>query len=259
MTPAERIRGLPSLVALLLAVTLLLVETPPLSAQRADFLFSRPPVTLALATGIAQPGEGSDVFSFTREQLTVKQGAFTAPFFMVELGIRVSEHIDLALAGEYAGSSVDSEMQDWVTQDDRPITQTTEFKRWRLTTGLKAYLLPRGRQISDFAWVPNPFSPYVGGGIGLTRYEFTQYGDFVDFRTWDIIGQEYPSEGSGWTPYALAGIDISMTPSVLLRTELRHYWGTGSIDREVWDDFEDIDLSGFRGSIGVAFRLGGKT
>ena len=256
MTPAARRLGLPPLAALLSLTPLF--APPALSAQRADFLFSRPHATLGFTTGVAQPGEGSDLFAEAREHLTVKRGAFASPFIMADLGIRLTERLDLAFGLEHAGSAVHSEMRDWVTQDDQPITQTTEFKRSRLTAGLRAYLLRRGRSISDYAWVPNRFSPYLAGGLGVTWYEFVQYGDFVDYETWDIFGATIASDGAGWTPYAAAGLDVTLHPYILLRSEVRHYWGTGSIDRTAFDGFNDIDLSGLRGAVGLVFRMGGR-
>ncbi|MDX1675847.1 MAG: hypothetical protein R3314_13725, partial [Longimicrobiales bacterium] len=56
-----------------------------------------------------------------------------------------------------------------------------------------------------------------------------------------------------------AGVDVTLTPYFILRTELRHLWGTGTVDGSTFQGFDPIDLSGLRATIGVAFRTAGRT
>jgi hypothetical protein len=231
---------------LALAPILLLVLSAPLSAQRADFLFGRPAATVSVMTGWAMPGEGSDLFAQTRENLMVDRGDFASVPFLAELGVHAGDRFDVAVGFEYAGRSVRGEWQDWVTMDDLPIYLTTAFKRWRLTGGLKAYLFPRGRSISDFVWIPRGWTPYVAAGAGVTWYEFAQRGDF-----------DVTSRGHGFTPYAATGLDATLSRYFILRMEARHYWGDGGVDPTAFSGFNDIDLSGFSATIGIAFRTGG--
>lgn len=244
--------------ALILGSLLLFVlPAAPLAAQTADFLFDRPGATISVMTGLARPDESSDLFQFTREQLTVGRGDFTSAMLGVEVGITALDHLDLTVGLEYAGQSVGSEMRDWVTLDDRPIRQTTEYRRWRVTAGAKAYLLDRGRRVSQYAWIPAGWSPYVGGGVGVTWYSFTQHGDFVDFETLDIFSDRLTTGDRGFTPWLAAGLDVSLTTLFVLRMDLRHYWGSARVDRDDFVDFNDIDLSGYQATIGLAFRTGG--
>ena len=241
----------------LLSLLLILISAVPLTAQRADFLFGRPGANIAFMVGLDRPAESSDLFAFTREQLTVDKGDFRSALLGAEVGFHTTDHVDLTLGLEYAGRSVDSEMRDWVTQDDRPIPQTTEFRRWRLTAGVKAYLLSRGLSVSEYAWVPAPWSPYIGGGLGVTWYDFTQEGDFVDYETLDIFGGRFESSGSGFTPWLAAGVDVSLSAHFLFRMDFRRTWGSAGVDDAVFDGFNDIDMSGYRATIGLAFRTGG--
>lgn len=242
---------------LLSSLLLMLLSAIPLTAQRADFLFGRPGANIAFMVGLDRPAESSDLFAFTREQLTIDKGDFRSALLGAEVGFRTTDRLDLTLGLEYAGRSVDSEMRDWVTQDDRPIPQTTEFRRWRVTAGVKAYLLPRGVSVSEYAWVPAPWSPYVGGGLGVTWYDFTQEGDFVDYETLDIFAGRFESGGSGFTPWVAAGVDVSLSAHFIVRFDFRHTWGSAGVDNAVFEDFSDIDMSGYRATIGLAFRTGG--
>ena len=66
-----------------------------------------------------------------------------------------------------AQSSNDSHFRDFVETNDEEIRQTTQLTRTPVTAGLRLHLLPRGRSISKYAFVPNRFSPYVGAAAGV--------------------------------------------------------------------------------------------
>lgn len=248
--------GTGSVPMLSLLSLLFLLLAAPVSAQRADFLFGRPAATVAFVSGWAMPGESSDLFAETREDMLMGRGDFATAPFMVEVGVRVRDRVDIAAGFEYAGRSVQTEWRDYVWQDDSPILQTAAFRRWRLMAGLKAYILPRGRSISEYAWVPRAWAPYVAAGAGVTWYEFTRRGDFVYEPTLDIFEDRLESRGHGVTPYAAAGMDISLSSHFLFRAEVRQLWGSGGVDPAVYEGYNDIDLSGLRATFGFAVRMG---
>lgn len=242
-------------------LTFALLLAAPLSAQRADFLFGRPAATVAISSGWSMPGEGSDLFTETRQNVTIGQGDFASVPLQLDVGLHLSERFDLALGFEYAGRAVQGEWRDWVTLDDLPILQTTEFRRQRLAVGLRAYLFRQGRSVSRYAWIPRRWNPYVAGGAGVTWYDFIQDGDFVaqtGVDQGDIYRARVTSRGHGFTPWAAAGLDISVTPFFVLRTEVRQWWGTGGVDPSAFADYNDIDLSGLGVTVGFAFRTGGR-
>lgn len=221
---------------------------------QSDFLVEPPRMTLSLLGGWALPGEGSDLFDFTRNQLTVERGDFASPVGMAEVALRLTERIDVGLGLEHSSRTVASADREYVTMDDQPIPQSTLFSRTRFLASAKLYLLPRGRTIGSFAWVPNRWSPYIGGGAGISRYEFRQSGDFVDYQTLDIFEDELSSRGSGMTAHALAGAQLSLTPRFLLRGEYRYLWGSAEVEQQDFTGFGDVDLSGSHFLIGVAVR-----
>jgi hypothetical protein len=242
--------------SILLFSTLLIPGAPtPASAQTADFMMKRPVATLGLMGGWAMPGESSDLFTFTQESLTVKRGDFAGPLVGAELALAASERVQVAVGLERASRTVDSESRDYVTQDNLPILQSTEFTRTTLGASARYYLIPAGRVISEFAWIPSRFAPYLGAGVGRTWYVFKQEGDFVNEATLDIISTTYRSKGDGTTAHAQAGLDVSVGPRFLVRGEFRHTWGNAEIDLSAYQGFEDVDVSGSRLALGVAVRL----
>lgn len=226
------------------------------SAQRPrGFLFSSPIATLGLRAGFTLARTSSSLFDFTTSQLTLDDDDFNAINVGADLGLRVAAPVDVVFGFTYASTSKSSEFRDWTDQDDLPITQRTTFTHVPVTLAAKLYLTPRGRQIGRFAWVPSKIAPYIGAGGGLTYYSFRQIGSFVDFVDLSIFDAEF--ESSGWTPVALAmaGLDFSLGPRVVLNADARYHWANADLDEDFADFDDGIDLSGFQISLGVFFRL----
>ncbi len=223
-----------------------------LAAQ--DFLFGRPSITLGARIGYAIPRADSDIFDFTREELTVEKRDFNAVALGADLGIRLSDRIDLALGLGYENSQIDSESREFIGTDDLPILQTTDFRRVPFTVGLKAYLTERGRRISDLAWIPGKFAPFVGGGAGFVWYEFEQDGEFVDYETLDIFYDYFSSSNGSLLGYVTAGFDYSLGLRWILTAEARYSWASADMGQS-FIGFDKIDLNGLRAAFGFSVRL----
>jgi outer membrane protein W len=242
-------RSLRAFAAATLAAT---AVAPAVTAQ--DFLFRRPSVTVGARIGYSLPSAGGEIFDFTREQLTISTSDFNALALGGEIAVRTTDRIDLALAFGYAGSKTRSEFREFVGTDDLPIEQETRFSRVPLTLGAKVYLSQRGRRISELAWIPRKWAPYVGGGAGIVWYRFQQEGEFVDFETLDIFFDEFVSKGSSALGYATAGVDYSLTPKWLVNGEARYAFASAAVSGD-FVGFEDIDLSGFTAALGISLRF----
>ena len=226
----------------------------PATAQSADFLFERPGVTLGLRVGYAVPRAGSEIFDFTSEQLTIDKSDFNGVAVAGELAIRTSDRIDVAVGLGVETSDTRSEFREFVDTDNLPIEQDTRFTRVPLTVGVKAYLTERGRRISDLAWIPRKWAPYVGGGLGYIWYRFEQTGDFVDVDTLDIFFDEFDSSAGSPLAYATAGVDYAVGPKWFVTLEGRYSWASAEMGRD-FVGFEDIDLTGLRAALGISVRI----
>jgi hypothetical protein len=246
----------PSRFAILLLGAGALLSAPRAAeAQQGDgFLFGRPWVSLGVSFGYAAPRAGSELFDFTREQLTIERSDFHAPAIHGELAVRVNERLDLGVGLGWAGSETRSEFRDWIGTDGLPIEQSTVFSRVPLTLGAKAYLYERGRELGRFAWVPARWSPYVGAGIGAIWYQFHQEGEFFDYQTLDIYEDIYRSEGWAPTAHVRAGAEVSLATRLVFTTDARYGWGSAKLGRD-FVDFDAIDLAGFQASLGLALRF----
>lgn len=218
------------------------------------FLFSNPRVSVGLRTGFSVARAGSDIFNFTREQLTVERSDFSAPFFGGEVAVRAAERLDIALTVSHARSETRSEFRDWVGADDLPIEQVTEFTTSPVTLTAKYYLRNRGRSVGRFVWIPERWSPYLGAGAGFVWYRFEQNGEWVDFETLDIFRDRFVAEGTAPTVHVLGGVDIALNNRLVFAAEGRYGWARGDLGRD-FVGFDKMDLAGFQASAGLSIRF----
>lgn len=235
----------------LAAIAALAVTTPAVAQD--GYLFGTPRLSATLRVGAAAPAAQGAVYDFITEQLTLDRSDFASVTVGGDLSVRLLPQLDFLLSVATSQSSDVSEFRDFVETNDEPIRQETKLIRTPLTAGLKVHLLPRGRSISRYAYVPNRFSPYVGGGAGIMWYRLEQEGDFVDFETLDIFTDYFEDSGETFTANAFAGGDIWVLPRVGLNVEGRYNWAKADLKSD-YADFGQIDLKGWQLTAGVTFR-----
>ena len=243
-------------VAAVVAAALVALVLPEVGLAQGGpgFLFKQPVISIGLKTGYSMPKAGSDLFDFTREQLTIDKSDFYSGYFGGEIAVRATDRVDVVLAIGYARSETPSEFRDWVGTDDLPIEQETTFWTTPLTLSAKYYVSDRGRSIGRFAWVPQRISPYVGGGAGVIWYEFEQIGEFVDFETLDVFFDRFTSFGATGQVHGFAGVDVSLNKTFFLTAEGRYSWARGELSRD-FVDFDEMDLAGLQFTVGLSARF----
>ena len=241
------------------------VSAPELDAQERDFLLRTPQVSVSLRGGYSIPRAGGgdvteSVWAFTRKHLTVETADFAGPYLAADVGVRATERVDLVLGFGYSSSSTQSEFRDYIGDDGLPIVQTTEFTTAPLTLGLKAYLMPRGRSIGSFAWVPRNFNAFAGVAGGMVWYRFEQFGEFVDYETLDIFITNLRSVERGQIVQFFTGVDVGVSRRMMLTGEARYGFAKGPIQQDYlgytdFAGFPDLDLAGLNVSAGISFRF----
>lgn len=245
--------------ALVLAAGALLFGRTSAMAQSGGgegFLFQEPSVSLTIYGGLNQPGAGGDLFGYARREFTLDRNGFRSPTVGFDLAFLLGPRTELLLGMMPASSTVSSEYRDWVDGDDKPIEQTTAFRRAPLTASVRYYLADRGRAIGSTAWIPTKVVPFVGAGFGAMRYSFEQVGDFVDFQTLDVLPDRLTS--SGWAPVfqASGGVQYNLSRRVLFTGEMRYLRGSADASTPNRDYIGyRLDLSGLTTLVGFTVRL----
>lgn len=227
------------------------------SAQPSpDFLFGSPNGMVGFRTGWLFSSANSDLFTFVQRHLTVERKDFNAPAIGVDVEVAVAPRASVVMGFDFARRSKDSEYRDFVDNQRLPITQTTRLTELNLSGSIKVPITPRGREISSRAFIPAAVTPYVGAGAGILKYEFLQFGDFIDVDSpaMDIFTDTFRS--SGWTPsaHAFGGVDVRVYKRLYLSAEGRYLWSSGAPDRD-FIDFDRIDLAGFKATAGVHYMF----
>lgn len=257
-TPWSSVRRV-TLAALALAATILPTTASAQSASTTappgpDFLLGRPRASVGMRGQFVFAAAGSDIYDFVTDQLTLDKSNFNAPAIGGELGFAIAPRFDVVVGIEVAKSTTGSEYRHFIDNAGLPIVQTTSFKTFNLMASGKVALLPRGRSISRFAWIPRSMTPYVGAGGGFVRYEFSQLGDFVDYQTMGVFADSFHSDGWSPTVHAFGGVDVQVYRRLFVSIEGRYLWADAKLGSD-FVDFAPIDLSGFRvgGGIHVVF------
>lgn len=230
-------------------------DAQPMPAPRpgstpSDFLLGQPRGLLAFRGGWLFANTGSDLYDFISDQLTIDGTDFDTSSFAGDFGISIGSRFDIIATLEQAETSSASEYRDFVDTAGVPITQTTRREEWIVSGSVRMALLPRGRRISRYAWLPRTFAPYVGAGAGAVKYDFSQNGAFVDFRTLQVFNDSFSADGWAPTVHVLGGADLRVYRRLYLTTEARYTWSSADLGAD-FIDFEPVSLGGLRMSAGV--------
>lgn len=234
----------------------LALAAPAARAQSSGdgFLFHRPAATLTVRGGYDRALAGSDVFRDFTSRLTLDRGNFAAPSVGADLAVSVTDRFDLVFSSAFARRSSDSEYRKFVGTDDLPITQRTTFARVPVTAMARYYLVPRGSQIGNFAWVPARYAPFVGVGAGSTWYRLQQEGEFLNEQTLRVFNGNVQSSGWATTGVGSAGVDVSLSPRFLVTGEARYQFARAPLSDD-FRGFAPADLSSVSLTAGVAVRF----
>ena len=226
-------------------------QAPPADFGSPDFLFGKPRGSVGFRGNWLFARAKSDWYSFVTDQLSLSRKDFNAPGFAADVGLAVSRRADAVFGVEFNQAKEDSDYRRLMGSDQLPINQTTRLRTTALTGSVKFALVERGLEVSRLAWVPKHIVPYVGAGGGALRYDLLQFGEFVDFQTNRIFASTFSS--GGWAPLvqAFGGVDVRVLKRVYITLEGRYQWSNASLSN-TWEDFEPIDLAGFKLAAGAS-------
>ena len=241
---------------LVASALLVLAAAYPVRAQATGngYMFGAPDARFSIHVGYARPGAGGDVFDEATTNLSLDRSDFSGPTIGGELALTLSPRLDLTLQADYAGVTKGSDYRKFFDNNQRPIEQTTTFRRVPVTANLRAYLVPRGREIGKLAWIPSSVVPWVGAGGGFMWYQYEQKGDFIDFSDMSVSPDRFYS--AGWTPtlQGMGGVDVNLTTRLAFTADLRYNWARASLSSD-FIGYNKIDLSGVSTALGFTVRL----
>ena len=222
-------------------------------AQSRDFMFGEPRAAIGVRGSWVFAREGSDVFSFVKQHLTIDDGDFNAPAVAADVGITVARRVEAVGGIEFSRAMLRSEYRNFVDNNRRPIEQDTELRELNLSGAVRVALAPRGRGVGRLAWIPSRATPYAGVGGGILWYQFSQAGDFVYALApppQPVFRDRFESKGHTPSAHAFGGLDLRLHRGLMGTVEARYLWANAPLGPN-YERFDPIDLAGFRVSAGV--------
>jgi opacity protein-like surface antigen len=253
----------PKLLAAVLvsvAACALTVAAPAEAQLGRGFRYDEPRTFLQLRGGYsaltgprAQSGP-RDLFGFTRGLLTIGGGDFDAPALGADVALRISSRWQIVGSVDLQESAFGSEYRDWVDQRGRPILQENSLARRNVDVWARYLLRSPGERLSRFSWIPNRLVPFVGAGVGATRYRFEQDGSFVNFATLDVFRSTLASSGTTLSFMAAAGLHYNFASRTYLIGDVRYRYARAGVEGD-FQGFDDLDLSGVQVSVGFGINF----
>jgi hypothetical protein len=147
----------------------------------------------------------------------------------------LGEFFDVGLGVSFYGKTVPSVYENFINENGDEIEQDLRLRIVPFTATFR--FLPLGHS--------DAIKPYVGGGVGIFAWRYTETGDFVDSNR-DIFSAKYEGSGTATGPVILGGLQIPLH-GWDLGGEVRYQRATGDLPSDV--DFlgSTIDLGGWSG------------
>jgi len=181
--------------------------------------------------------------TFACEPLFFEVSDFNGATIGAEWLIGITEFLEAGASIGFQQRTVPS-IYDLVTfPDSSEIEQDLKLRIVPMTATVR--FVPTGRT--------SGVQPYIGAGIGLLAWRYSETGDFVDVFTDEIFAASYSDSGTEVVPVILGGVRAPVGDAFLAGGELR--WQRG--DAPLHEDFvgDRIDLGGLTFQAVFHFRF----
>ena len=185
-----------------------------------------------------------DVLLANTDSLAFEVGDFNFATFGGEWLFGLTEFIEGGVGAGFYQRTVPTVYADFTHSDPSELEQDLKLRVVPLTATVR--FLPLGH---------GSVQPYVGAGIGLFNWRYSEVGEFVDFSDNSIFSARYRASGNAVGPVVLGGIRLPVSDVWMVGGELRWQKAEGTIDNA--EDFlgDRIDLGGWTTSFTVHLRF----
>lgn len=180
---------------------------------------------------------------FECESLLFEVSDFNGPAIGGEWLIGIGNFLEAGASLGFSQRTVPSVYEFLENSDGSEIEQELKLRLVPFTATVR--FVPTGRH--------SGLQPYIGAGIGLINWRYTETGSFVDVFDRTIFRANYEADGTETVPVIVGGLRGLVGDNILLGGEIR--WQRG--DAELTDDFvgERIDLGGVTYQATLHFRF----
>ena len=188
--------------------------------------------------GFVPRGEDSrttgDVLVKNLSFLTFNLKDFNAGAFGGEWEFPLNDFVDAALGLGLSTRSVPSVYTNFVNSDRSEIEQNLKLRIVPFTATVR--FLPLGHR--------GPVEPYVGAGVGVFSWRYSETGQFIDFADGSIFRDRFVGSGATAGPVILGGLNFPVG-SWGFGGEIRYQSAQGELPADQFFAGDKIDIGGF--------------
>jgi outer membrane protein W len=189
--------------------------------------------------------EDGDVLLADLSSLAFEVGDFSFATFGGEWLFNVNDYLEAGVGAGFYQRTVPSVYRSFQHSDGSEIEQDLKLRVVPLTATVR--FLPFGR---------GSVQPFIGAGIGLFNWRYSEAGEFIDFEDQgNIFVARYNASGNAVGPVILGGIRVPIEDVWMIGGEIRYQKAVGDIDFETGLLGDKIDLGGWTTSFTVHLRF----
>jgi hypothetical protein len=172
--------------------------------------------------------------TFECEPLLFEVSDFNGGSIGAEWLYGIGNYLEVGAGIGFSQRTVPSVYEFLEAEDGSEIEQDLKLRMVPLTATIR--FVPTGRRSS--------IQPYIGAGIGLIAWRYSEVGSFVDVFTSDIFNASFVDSGTEVVPIILGGIKAPVGDVFTIGGEVRWQRGDAELDENVDFVGDRIDLGG---------------
>ena len=205
------------------------IATPAASAQQSLNLY----VGGFVPTGTTSRGAGNDVLVRDQDFLAFRLDRFRAPTVGGEWLIGLGDIFDAGLGVGFYQRTVPAVDAKFVNANGSEVVSNLKLRIVPFTATFR--VLPFGHNA--------PIQPYVGAGVGVFAWRYSESGQFVDPTDRSVFSGTFVGSGSATGPVVLGGVRAPIGPTAV-GFEARYQSAKGSLPANQEFAGSKIDLGG---------------
>jgi hypothetical protein len=137
-----------------------------------------------------------DVLNANRSFLTFDVSEMSGASLGAEWLVPIGQYLEAGAGVAFTRRTIPTVYSNFVDNDGSEIEQDLRLRTVPATFTFR--VLPLGQQ--------SGFQPYIGAGLGVINWRYSESGEFVDFRDRSIFRNSYVASGTQTGPVALGGV-----------------------------------------------------
>lgn len=174
-----------------------------------------------------------DVLAINRQYLIFELSDFAAFYGEAALSVELGRYFEGSIGVGAFQRTVPTIYADYVHDDGREIEQDLKLRNFPVTATLRIFPFGQRQRVQT----------YVGVGVAMNFWRYSETGEFIDFRDDSIFREAYVATGSNAGPIGSFGVRARVTHQVDIGGEFRYHWAEGALDENFLGD--KIDLGGY--------------